>query len=360
MTEMIEKFAASFEPWAWNLIVALIATLVGIALALLAHRGLFGLLRRIARANDTEADDIVIEALDRPARWALATLGLVLAARVSAQLALIWERIAGFIMPLLLGWIAYSLVRAFAEALMQRAELSNDIAAARSHRTRIAILSRTALWLIVAITVGLVLLDIPAVRDIGVTLMASAGLAALVVGAAAMPALKSLIAGLQMAITEPLRIGDLVVVDGHTGRVEEIRMSFVTVRTWDERAVVVPTTRFLEQSFENWSRKSEMLTGPVMLHLDPTTNIGPIRAEFLRFVDTQALWDRRTAALIVTEARAETIELRLSMSAATISDLFTLRCTVREHMLDWLKREAPGALIRHRLEIEAAHSRAAS
>ncbi len=175
------------------------------------------------------------------------------------------SRSARFLRPALLGWIAYALVKAFAATMEMRLETAPDPVAARSRRTRMAILSRTAAFAIVFITVGLMLLGIPGVRDIGTTLLASAGLAALAVGAAAQPALKSLIGGLQLALTEPLRIGDLVVVDGHTGRVEEIRMSFVTVRTWDERVVIVPTNRFLDQSFENWSRRSEMLTGPVFL-----------------------------------------------------------------------------------------------
>ena len=134
-------------------------------------------------------------------------------------------------------------------------------------------------------------------------------------------------------------------------------MSFVTVRTWDERVIVVPTSRFLDQSFENWSRRSEKLTGPVFLHLSPATEIAPIRAEFLRYIETQDLWDGRTAALMMTEAYPESIELRLGMSAATIGDLWELRCAVREHMIDWLRREMPGALIRHRLEVEAANER---
>ena len=127
-------------------------------------------------------------------------------------------------------------------------------------------------------------------------------------GAAAQPALKSLIAGLQMAITEPLRIGDLVVIDGFSGRVEEIRMSFVVVRTWDERAVIVPTSRFLDNSFENWTRTSEMLTGPVFLQLDPAAEVAPIRAEFERFLAAQPEWDKRTGTLYVTEARPGSIE----------------------------------------------------
>ena len=220
-----------------------------------------------------------------------------------------------------------------------------------------AILSRTATFAIIFITVGLMLFTIPAVKSIGATLLASAGLAALAVGAAAQPALKSLIAGLQIAITEPLRLGDMVVVDGHTGRVEEIHMAFIIVRTWDERAVVVPTAQILEQSFENWSRKSEILTGPVFLHLDPATEVAPIRAEVERFVGEHELWDGRTVAVLMTEAYPESIELRISVSASTIADVWNLRCAVREHMIGWLRENMPDALIRHRLEVESANER---
>ena len=135
-------------------------------------------------------------------------------------------------------------------------------------------------------------------------------------------------------------------------------MSFITVRTWDERAIVVPTTQVLEQSFENWSRKSEMLTGPVFLHLDPATDIAPIRAEFLRFVEAHENWDGRTAKALVTEAYPESIEVRLAMSARTIAELFDLRCAVREHMIEWLREEMPDALIRHRLEVPHGHPKA--
>ncbi len=201
------------------------------------------------------------------------------------------------------------------------------------------------------------LLGIPGVRDVGTTLLASAGLAALAIGAAAQPALRSLIAGMQMAITEPLRLGDMVKVDGHTGRVEEIRMSFLILRTWDERAIVVPTADLLDSSFENWSRKSEKLTGPVFLHLDPATPVAPIRAAFERFTKSHDLFDGRALALLMTEAHPESMELRLTVSAETIGDLWNLRCAVREHMITWLQTEMPDALIRHRLEVESANAR---
>lgn len=353
---------AEYDPRNWSIAweeaaIAAASVALAVVVALVLHCILFGVLARWARHTPTQTDGIVYERLRRPVAWAMAAMAIVLVARSTPLVASIWSAVAPFVSSALVGWIAYSLVRAFAEAVEHRAETSADPVAERSHRTRIAILSRTATFVIVFVTVALMLFQLPAVREVGATLLASAGLAALAVGAAAQPALKSLIAGLQMALTEPLRIGDLVVVDGHTGRVEEIRMSFVVVRIWDERAVIVPTSRFLEESFENWSRISEMLTGPVFLHLDPATEVEPIRAEFLRFVATQELWDRRTAKALMTEAHPESIELRLAMSAATIGDLFDLRCAVREHMIDWLRREMPDALIRHRLEVEAANKR---
>jgi len=347
---MFDKYFPQDTVISWDQMAAsTIALIVVVVAALALHRVLFGVLNRIARISATPIDGMVFDRLFRPLRWSFAAFAIAFLAQRDAEIATFWNGISSFVVPALLGWVALALVQAFAHALELHTEVSIDPVDSRSRRTRIAILSRVAIFAIVLVTSGLILLAIPGVRDIGVTLMASAGLAALALGAAAQPALKSLIAGLQMAITEPLRLGDLVVVEGHTGRVEEIRMSFVIVRTWDERAVIVPTSSFLDQSFENWSRKSEKLTGPVFLHLDPATDIAPIRAEFERFVAGQKLWDKRTSTLLMTQARPETVELRLAVSSKTISDLFALRCIVREHMVQWLHAEMPGALIRHRL-----------
>lgn len=345
---------------AWDAVaISALAMIVAVTLAYIIYRALFAVLGRVAAASETTADDLVLESIRRPVKWSFIAIAITLVAQADQTLAFVWEPLARFIRPALLGWIAYTLVKAFSAAMEIRLESSDDPVAMRSRRTRLSIFSRTATFAIIFITVGLMLFSIPSVQAIGTTLLASAGLAALAVGAAAQPALKSLIGGIQMALTEPLRIGDLVVVDGHTGRVEEIRMSFITVRTWDERAIVVPTTRILEQTFENWSRKSEMLTGPVFLHLDPAAEVEPIRQEFERFIATQSQWDGRTAALLLTESYPESIALRLSMSARTIAELFDLRCAVREHMLQWLRREMPDALIRHRLGVEDANARVA-
>lgn len=340
-------------------LVAALAAGIAVMLALIVHRLLLKGLRRIAEHSESESDDVLVRNIARPSRFAIVALALVLVAREVPMLETVWDKVAGFIMPAIIGWMALALFRALIHAAEERAgsDLTFDIEA-RRRRTRLTIISRLVSAIIVFITVGLMLLSIPGVRDIGITLMASAGLAALAVGAAAQPALKSLIAGIQMVLTEPIRIGDMVKVGGHVGRVEEIRMNFVFVRTWDERLVVVPTAHFFEDTFENWSRGSEMLTGPVFLHLDPASEVAPIRAELERFVATNDLWDGRTAAILMTEAYPESIELRIAVSSASIGDLWNLRAAVREHMLDWLRQHQPDALIRHRLEVPRGHPKA--
>lgn len=321
---------------------------VPLVIAVLLHWVVFAILRRIVRLSPTQIDNAIVDAVSAPSRCLLFVIAIGAAAHVSPLLGSGWGIAAAYIGPALLGWMAYAAVDGVTTGIELEAAASEDPNAMRARRTRVAILGRTAKAAVMVITVALVLFNIPGVRQIGVTLMASAGLAALAVGAAAQPALKSLIAGLQMALTQPLRLGDMVKIEGQSGRVEEIRWSFVTVRTWDERLLVVPTARFLEGSFENWSRISERLTGPVFLHLDPGADIAPIRAEFDRFVAAQDLWDGRSAELVMSDARSDSVELRLSVSAATISNLWTLRCDLREHMIDWLRREMPGALIRYR------------
>lgn len=321
---------------AWALLWAVFAVLVALAV----HGAIFRVLRRIAAASESTTDDVVVERLARPSRWALVALGLVLAAREIAAVDDIWQKIAGFVMPALVGWMAVTVMQALVHALSNRADITgDDNRNARRRRTRLAIFSRIGTGVIVFITVGLMLLSIPGVRDIGVTLMASAGLMTLAVGAAAQPALKSLIAGLQMAITEPIAIDDVVMIEGETGRIEDIKSTYVVVRTWDERRLIVPTAKFLDTTFQNWTRTASGLTGTVLLYLSPMTDIAPLRAEFFRLVEAHPLFDGRVHHVQVTNMTHEAIEVRLTMSAAHTGALGELRVAMREAMLDWLRRQ---------------------
>ena len=355
---MIDNLKPENWTFDWNaMAVAGLYLLAGVAIAYLLYTFVFAIVARLTRMSDSEVDDVLLRRIRSPIKWSFIAIGVTLAAQADESLRTVWEPLAQFLRPALLGWIAYNIVRGLTATLELRMADADPVSV-RSRRTRIALLSRVTTFAIIVITIGLMLFAIPSVKSIGTTMLASAGLAALAIGAAAQPALKSLIGGMQIAITEPMRIGDLVKVDGEAGRVEEIKMSFATVRTWDERVIIIPTSRFLDDSFENWSRQSENLTGPVFLHLDPIAEIDPIRTEFERYLGAHELFDGRNGVLLVTEAYPESVELRLAMSANTIGELWLLRCAVREHMLKWIRETMPEALIRHRLEVPNGHPKA--
>lgn len=363
MIDFIERHVTGLPNWAEQWVLAIVAALIGMMIALAVHAVLFRILNRIARASASEADDIVVNRLMRPTRWAFVAFGLVFAAHETPALEAIWSRFAGFIMPVLTGWVAIAVLRALVEAMIVRADITvEDNRNARRRRTRLSIFARIGTFLIVFLTIAGVLASIPGVREVGVTLMASAGVAALAVGAAAQPALKALIAGFQMAMTEPISIDDVIILDGEWGRIEDIRTTYVVVRLWDDRRLVVPSNRFLEDTFQNWTKTTSQLLGTVFLYLDHAADIGPIREEYTRQITRHRLWDKRAQILQVTDCRDETLEVRLLMSARDGPVLFDLRAEIRESMMDWIRREMPDALARRRqlpvapMELAAAPS----
>lgn len=329
--------------------VALIAA-VAVVAALVIHRVLFGVLRRLTLQSQSEADDLVLRSLSRPVKWAMVAAALALAAQSLPLLARLWETLAGFVVPALVGWIALAIVRAWVKAVELRLDLAaEDNLRARRRQTRLRILGRIATFVIIFVTLSLVLLSIPGVREVGVTLMASAGLAALAVGAAAQPALKSLIAGIQMALTEPIRIGDVVVIGGEWGLIEDIRTTYVVVKVWDERRLVVPTTKFLEEIFQNWTKTTARLMGTVFLYVDPATRLDPIREKALEVIAANPRWDGRVNHMQVTDLSRDAVEIRLLMTAKDSPTLFDLRCDVREAMIVWLAETMPEAIVRGRV-----------
>jgi small-conductance mechanosensitive channel len=262
----------------------------------------------------------------------------------------LWKQILGFLVPALLGWLAVAALRAFQDVIEIRSDITvEDNLRARRKRTRAAILGRIGTFFIIFISVCLMLLSVPGIRSIGVTLMASAGIAGLVVGAAAQPALKNLIAGVQMAFTEPIRLDDVLIVDGEWGRVEQINLTFVVIKIWDERRLVVPVSKFLEQSFQNWTRETSQLMGSVFWYVDPSTDVPRLREKLAEVVKANPRWDGRFFNLQVTDMKADAVELRALMTAKNASVAFDLRCDVREAMLAYITAEMPEAMPRGRL-----------
>jgi len=249
-------------------------------------------------------------------------------------------------------WLLVRAVAAGEQAILRDHPMEvADNLAARRIQTQTRVLSRVLMGAIILVGASMVLLTFPMVRQIGTALLASAGIIGLVAGIAAKPVFGNLIAGLQIALTQPIRLDDVVIVEGEWGRVEEIGSSYVVVRIWDERRMVVPLTWFIENPFQNWTRRSADLLGTAFLWLDYRAPITAIRAELERICKGESLWDGRVCVTQVTETSEHTLQVRLLVSARNSGDAFDLRCIVRERMLDFLAREHPQALPRTRAEI---------
>jgi small-conductance mechanosensitive channel len=321
---------------------ALITTGVALGVAVVLHGGVLWSLQRLLSASHRDNELLAAARLRQSSRAALMAIGLSVADNFDRLLAMVWGALAPFAVPAITGWLIYALLQACAEVLARHAA-RDDAMSSRSRSTRIMVLSRTAGFVIVFVTVALMLMAVPTVRHIGTTLIASAGLLGLAVGAAAQPALKSLIAGLQIVLTEPVRIGDYVVVEGESGRLEDIRLSYVVIRTVDERRLIVPTLKILDSSFQNWTRVGGN-TGNVTIPVKPGFPIAPIRAAYQEKLAQMPEWDGRTGDAVISDARVGWVEVKLVMTAEDPEKLAKLRLSMREAMLEGLRVEMPDAL----------------
>lgn len=243
------------------------------------------------------------------------------------------------------GWFVGLIVDWRLRVAIARADISvPDNLSARKLQTRVRMLRRVAAILIAVLTVSMALMSLPIAREIGLSLFASAGVAGLIVGIAAQPVLANLIAGLQIALTQPIRIDDAVVVEGEWGWIEDIGLFHVTIRLWDERRLVTPLNYFNQNTFQNWTKESASIIGSVFWSVDYRAPVDEMRAKLDEFCRGNPLWDGRVCVLQVTEASGDSVELRALASARTSPDAWDLRCQIRERMIVWLQKNHPDAL----------------
>ena len=248
------------------------------------------------------------------------------------------------------AWAIIASIGFYADLVKRKYRIDvDDNLRARQVETRLDLLSRAVVTIIVIVATALSLMTFPAIRTIGTALLASAGAAGIIVGLAARPLFENLIAGVQIALTQPIRLDDVVIVEGEFGRVEQINATFVVVNLWDRRRMVLPLTYFIEKPFQNWTRTGAALLGTVFLYLDYTVPVEAIRVQLPRILANEKLWDGAVAGVQLTDAKEHTLEVRVLVSARNSGELFDLRCNVRERLMAWLQESYPSALPRDRV-----------
>ncbi len=343
---------AVLPPWLVSLALMILAVLVALAV----HAAGVAIARRLLSRRDEFWRALVMRTR-RPTRLALVAVGLGLAAGLAplteGQRVLFGHGLVIAVI-LLLGWIVLTGLDIGAALYLRGFKVDvEDNLIARKHLTQVRILKRALATLVVILTIGLALMTISGVRQWGISLLAAGGAAGIILGLALQPLLSNLIAGIIIATTQPIRIDDAVIVEKEWGWIEEINATYVVVRLWDWRRMVLPLTYFMSTPFQNWTRESASLIGTAMFYVDYAAPVDAMRAKLDEIVKASPLWDGKVISLQVTDLRERVMEVRCLASARNAPQTFDLRCIVREQMVAFLKAEHPEALPRDRIDLNA-------
>ncbi|MGH8126829.1 MAG: mechanosensitive ion channel family protein [Gammaproteobacteria bacterium] len=311
------------------------------------------ILRRIARALHVELGQRMVRRYRFPLALLLPALAGLSSLSAFPSLSPALESALRHSLEVLLiagcAWFLRGIVRVGGDTIMARHPTDAlDNYRARSLRTQVTVIERIATILAVILGIAAALMTFPQVRAIGTSLLASAGLAGIVLGLAARPVLENLLAGLQIALSRPINLDDVVVIDGYWGRIEEITATYVVLAVWDERRLIMPFSRIISSSVENWTRRHSELLGTVYFYTDYNVPIDELRAELDRICHASKNWDGRLCSILVTDATEHTLQLRALVSTADSNTEWNLRCEVREGLIKYLRIHHPESLPRTR------------
>lgn len=287
-------------------------------------------------------------------------LVLMIAARLNVELIFIDEHVLALSKHFLrimiifsVSWISINTVRIIRYFISKRLDMSqSDNLKARKIMTQFRILERIIVFIIIFLSVAVALMTFDSIRSMGVSLFASAGVAGIILGFAAQKVIGSVLAGFQIAVTQPIRIEDVVIVEGEWGWIEEITLTYVVVRIWDKRRLILPTTYFIEHPFQNWTRISADILGTVFIYTDYTMPVDKLREAFLKMIKETKLWDGKVANIQVTNTSDKTLEIRALMSAHDSPTAWDLRVLMREKLVQFLQENYPEQLPRTRISME--------
>jgi small-conductance mechanosensitive channel len=335
--------------------------LIGAVLAGILLHLLFSLISRVVLRRNAERGGLIVRSVIRHAKGPLRLALPLLAVAVAMPFLQLPEEVLGLLRHLIsiltivtVSWIVVRSASVLEDYLFDRYKLeSEDNLKARKIRTQMVYLKRVFAVIVGVIALALILINFDKVRQLGTTILASAGIVGIVLGFASQRSIALLFAGFQVALTQPIRIDDVVIVENEWGKIEEITLTYVVVRIWDKRRLVVPISYFTEKSFQNWTRVSADLLGTVYLYCDYTVPVQAIREELRRILEQSEDWDGEVCSVQVTDASERTMAVRALMSAGDASRLWNLRCQVREQLIGYIRTEFPESLPRFRAQLDS-------
>ena len=358
MWNQFEQLFGKMPPVVWNLLLAAVAILAGFiitwVLAFFVRQGC----RKISGFSFLRS---ILLRLAKPVNFFLPLLVLDLMLplmRLDAMVYAFLNKTTDVFLIIAFASVLIGAIKVVEDYVYHHYKLDDDVEdlKERKIRTQLLFLRKVIIVLIVLLTVCAILLSFESLRRIGAGLLTSVGIGGIIIGFAAQRSLGNLFAGLQIAFTQPIRIGDFIVVEGEAGTVEEISLTYVVLNIWDQRRLILPINYFIEKPFQNHTRSSTELLGTVHLYLDYTAPVEEIRTEFKRLIEGSPLWDKRAAAIHVTNATENTMEVRALISAADGGKAFDLRCYIREQLLTFVQKNYPGSLPKTRAFLDTENT----
>lgn len=342
----------------WQGMLALVGILLGTLLtAITLNRILFQLLAAVSRRYGTSFPILLVQRLRSPSRLLIPLLALMLilpTLHLSVAVFGISQHLITLVLIAAVAWALSEAILASRDYLLTRyGSNGRDDYKARAVQTQLTVAVRILVVTVLMVALAAMLMTFTTIRALGMSILASAGIIGVTAGFAAQRSIATLFAGLQIAITQPIRINDVVLVEGEYGNIEEITLTYVVVKIWDQRRLVFPVTYFLEKPFQNWTRRNSEILGTVYLYADYSIPVDAVRGRLHEILQKSDRWDGRVWGLQVTSASDRTVELRALMSAVDAPTTWDLRCEVREKLIDFMRRQFPDSLPRTRAELRA-------
>jgi small-conductance mechanosensitive channel len=338
----------------WGLLGTLLIVLGAMINGFILHKVVFNTLERWSKKASKPLLPLLHEYLYRPTQLVLLTLSVIATLPfLGMEYYIVVNHAFSIILIATFTYLLIQVIGLMRELLIKRYDVNvEDNLRARKVYTQFRIIERVLVFIIIIFAIAVALMTFEKIRQVGVSLLASAGILGIIIGFAAQRSLGTILAGIQIAISQPIRMDDVVIVEGEWGRIEEINLTYVVVKIWDERRMVVPINYFIEKPFQSWTRASSELIGSVFFYLDYTAPMEEMRKELDRLLTETDLWDGRVSVMQVTETTEKSMQVRVLVSSSNSGKTYDLRCFVRERMITFLQKNYPQSLPRTRINVE--------